>query len=56
MVIRDIRQDTSDFVLLSDMVPHIIQEIRYFSTYNFIARPVQSATFFCGASRTRLSA
>ena len=25
MVIRDIRQDTSDFVLLSDMVPHIIQ-------------------------------
>ena len=28
--------DPSGFVLLSDHVPHIIQEIRYFSTYNFI--------------------
>ena len=28
--------DSSDFVLLSDFVPGIIQEIRYFSTYNFI--------------------
>ncbi len=28
--------DTSDFVLLSDYVPSIVQEIRYYSTYNFI--------------------
>ncbi len=28
--------DSSGFVLLSDMVPGIIQEIRYFSTYNFV--------------------
>ncbi len=28
--------DTSGFVLLSDYVPGIIQEIRYYSTYNFI--------------------
>ncbi|MCR5782135.1 MAG: M15 family metallopeptidase [Clostridia bacterium] len=28
--------DTSDFVLLSDYVPAIVQEIRYYSTYNFI--------------------
>ncbi|MBR2590265.1 MAG: M15 family metallopeptidase [Clostridia bacterium] len=28
--------NTSDFVLLSDYVPGIVQEIRYFSTYNFI--------------------
>ncbi len=28
--------DPSEFVLLSDFVPDIIQEIRYFSTYNFI--------------------
>ena len=28
--------DTSGFVLLSDYVPGIIQEIRYFSTFNFI--------------------
>lgn len=29
-------QDASDFVVLSEAVPDIIQEIRYFSTYNFV--------------------
>ena len=29
-------QDASGFVLLSDYIPHIIQEIRYFSTFNFV--------------------
>ena len=33
---NDITMDPSGFVLLSDHVPHIVQEIRYFSTYNFI--------------------
>ena len=28
--------DASDFVLLSEYVPSIVQEIRYYSTYNFI--------------------
>ena len=28
--------DSSGFVLLSDFVPSIVQEIRYFSTYNFV--------------------
>lgn len=28
--------DSSGFVLLADFVPQIIQEIRYYSTYNFI--------------------
>ena len=28
--------DASGFVLLSDYVPGIVQEIRYFSTYNFV--------------------
>lgn len=28
--------DSSDFVLLSDYVPGIVQEIRYYSTYNFV--------------------
>ena len=28
--------DASHFVLLSDYVPGIVQEIRYFSTYNFV--------------------
>lgn len=28
--------DSSDFVLLSDHVPGIVQEIRYYSTYNFV--------------------
>ena len=32
----DYTKDTSGFTLLSDYVPQIIQEIRYFSTYNFI--------------------
>ncbi len=33
---RQVTMDASGFVLLSDYVPGIIQEIRYFSTYNFI--------------------
>ena len=32
--------DASGFVLLSDFVPGIIQEIRYFSTYNFLGERV----------------
>ncbi len=32
--------DPSSFVLLSDYVPHIIQEIRYFSSYNFIGERI----------------
>ena len=33
---NDITMDPSGFVVLADYVPHIVQEIRYFSTYNFI--------------------
>ncbi len=33
---RSVTMDPSGFVLLSDYVPGIVQEIRYFSTYNFI--------------------
>ena len=32
--------DPSGFVLLSDHVPHIVQEIRYYSTYNFMGERV----------------
>lgn len=32
--------DSSDFVVLSDVVPDIIQEIRYFSTYNFVGERI----------------
>lgn len=32
--------DTSGFVLLSDIIPDIIQEIRYFSTYNFVGERI----------------
>ena len=28
--------DSSDFVILADYVPGIVQEIRYYSTYNFV--------------------
>ena len=33
---KDITKDASDFVVLADYVPSVIQEIRYHSTYNFI--------------------
>ncbi|MBQ1375914.1 MAG: M15 family metallopeptidase [Clostridia bacterium] len=33
---KKVTMDPSGFVLLSDHVPDIVQEIRYFSTYNFI--------------------
>ena len=32
----DVTNNPADFVLLSDYVPSVIQEIRYYSTYNFI--------------------
>lgn len=32
--------DSSGFVLLSDYVPGIIQEIRYYSTYNFVGERI----------------
>ena len=38
--IKDITMDPSGFVLLSDVIPHIVQEIRYFSTYNFVGERV----------------
>ena len=28
--------DSSGFILLADYIPHIVQEIRYYSTYNFV--------------------
>ena len=33
---NDLTMDPSGFVLLADYVPQIVQEIRYYSTYNFI--------------------
>lgn len=33
---KKVTMDASGFVLLSDFVPAVIQEIRYYSTYNFI--------------------
>ena len=33
-------EDTSQFVLLTDVVPYAILEIRYYSTYNFIGRRI----------------
>ena len=32
--------DSSGFVVLSDVVPDVIQEIRYFSTYNFVGERI----------------
>ena len=33
---KKVTMDSSGFVLLSDYVPGVVQEIRYFSTFNFI--------------------
>ncbi|MGM9703560.1 MAG: M15 family metallopeptidase [Prevotella sp.] len=33
-------EDASDFVLLTDVVPDVILEIRYYGTYNFIGRRI----------------
>ena len=38
--LNDVTMDPSGFVLLSDYVPNAIQEIRYFSTYNFIGERI----------------
>ena len=37
---KAVTMDPSGFVLLADFVPHIIQEIRYYSTYNFIGERI----------------
>ena len=37
---NDITMDPSGFVVLADYVPHIVQEIRYYSTYNFIGERI----------------
>ncbi|MBO7666276.1 MAG: M15 family metallopeptidase [Clostridia bacterium] len=37
---NDIRYDPSGFVPLGDFVPQAIQEIRYYSTYNFIGERI----------------
>ena len=37
---NDATMDPSGFVLLADYVPQIVQEIRYYSTYNFIGERI----------------
>lgn len=37
---NDITMDSSGFVVLADFVPHIVQEIRYYATYNFIGERI----------------
>ena len=37
---RRVTMDPSGFVVLADFVPHIIQEIRYYSDYNFIGERI----------------
>lgn len=37
---KNVTMDSSGFVLLADYIPGIIQEIRYYSTYNFVGERV----------------
>lgn len=39
--------DASGFVLLADAVPDILQDIRYYTTYNFIGRRVEGYEMPC---------
>lgn len=39
--IRRLSDDASDFVLLSEAVPDVILEIRYYSTYNFVGDRIE---------------
>ena len=39
-MIKEITMDPSGFVLISDYVPGVIQEIRYHSTYNFVGERI----------------
>ena len=34
------KNDPSGFVLLGEYIPHVVQEIRYYSTYNFIGERI----------------
>lgn len=36
----NITKDSSDFILLADYIPSIIQELRYYSSYNFIGERI----------------
>ena len=40
MRVQDPTHDSSGFVVLADFVPHIVQEIRYHSTYNFVGERI----------------
>ena len=37
---NDVTMDPSGFVVIADYVPHIVQEIRYYSSYNFIGERI----------------
>ena len=37
---KKVTMDPKGFVVLADMIPHIVQEIRYYSTYNFIGERI----------------
>ena len=39
-VVDSREMDPSGFVVLADYVPHVVQEIRYYSTYNFIGERI----------------
>lgn len=37
---RKLSNDSSDFVVVSDVVPDVILEIRYYSNYNFVGERI----------------
>ena len=44
---ENVKMDPSGFVVLADFVPHVVQEIRYYSTYNFIGERIDGYEVPC---------
>ncbi|MBR2305433.1 MAG: M15 family metallopeptidase [Ruminococcus sp.] len=53
--IKDPALDPSGFVVLADYVPSIIQEIRYYSTYNFIGDRIDGYEEPCALSTIEMA-
>ena len=51
-----VTMDPSAFVVLADYVPAIIQEIRYYSTYNFIGDRIDGYEEPCAILTTEAAA
>ena len=52
---KEITMDPSGFVLISDYIPGVIQEIRYHSTYNFVGERIRCPDHHRSGAGTQIS-